>query len=130
MRRRDPSSKALIFSQYNSTIEWLKQRLTQEGERRRANPPAKPKCTGTGPSPSVPHHQMLMLLSSPDLLPSGFGYRFISGAMPLNQRTRAIDAFQKDPPTTVRHRRPHAGSFLSCPHPGPLLTKKRGPQPP
>ena len=31
MRRQDPSAKALIFSQYNSTIEWLKIRLTREG---------------------------------------------------------------------------------------------------
>ena len=31
MRRADPSAKALIFSQYNSTIEWLKGRLTREG---------------------------------------------------------------------------------------------------
>ncbi|KAL4518653.1 hypothetical protein Ndes2437B_g00741 [Nannochloris sp. 'desiccata'] len=31
MRRADPTAKALIFSQYNSTIEWLKGRLTREG---------------------------------------------------------------------------------------------------
>ena len=31
MRRSDPTAKALIFSQYNSTIEWLKARLTREG---------------------------------------------------------------------------------------------------
>jgi len=31
MRRSDPTAKALIFSQYTSTIEWLKLRLTLEG---------------------------------------------------------------------------------------------------
>lgn len=31
MRRADRTAKALIFSQYNSTIEWLKGRLTREG---------------------------------------------------------------------------------------------------
>eukprot|EP00887_Chlorella_sp_A99_P003475 scaffold7.g3475.t1 len=61
MRRRDSSAKALIFSQYVSTIEWLKTRLTEEG----------------------------------------FGYRYISGSMPLKQRAKAINAFQQDPPTTV-----------------------------
>lgn len=39
------------FSQYTSTIEWLKVRLTQ----------------------------------------AGFGYRFISGSMPLKQRAKAIN---------------------------------------
>ncbi|KAK9830036.1 hypothetical protein WJX72_009324 [[Myrmecia] bisecta] len=61
MRAEDESAKALVFSQYVSTIEWLKTRLTEEG----------------------------------------FGYRYISGSMPLKQRTKAIDAFQNDPPTTV-----------------------------
>ena len=60
MRRADPSAKALIFSQYVTTIEWLKVRLTA----------------------------------------AGFGYRFISGSMPLKQRAKAISAFQNDPPTT------------------------------
>lgn len=31
MRQADPSSKALVFSQYNSTLEWLKRRLPEEG---------------------------------------------------------------------------------------------------
>jgi hypothetical protein len=31
MRSADPSSKALVFSQYNSTLEWLQRRLPQEG---------------------------------------------------------------------------------------------------
>ncbi|KAI7843193.1 hypothetical protein COHA_003176 [Chlorella ohadii] len=61
MRRADPTAKALIFSQYVSTIEWLKTRLTA----------------------------------------AGFGYRFISGSMPLKQRAKAIQQFQGDPPTTV-----------------------------
>lgn len=33
---------------------------------------------------------------------AGFAYRTISGSMPMKQRAAAIDAFQKDPPTTVR----------------------------
>ncbi|KAI3434920.1 hypothetical protein D9Q98_002974 [Chlorella vulgaris] len=61
MRRANPQAKALIFSQYVSTIEWLKTALTA----------------------------------------AGFGYRFISGSMPLKQRAKAINAFQQDPPTTV-----------------------------
>ena len=60
MRLADPTAKALIFSQYVTTIEWLKVRLTA----------------------------------------AGFGYRFISGSMPLKQRAKAISAFQNDPPTT------------------------------
>lgn len=51
MRSADPSSKALVFTQYNSTLEWLKKAL-----------PA-----------------------------AGFGFRSISGSMPLNQRTKAIE---------------------------------------
>lgn len=35
------------------------------------------------------------------LTEEGFGYRTISGSMPLKQRAKAIEAFQKDPPTTV-----------------------------
>lgn len=61
MRSADATAKALVFSQYNTTLEWLKKRLSEEG----------------------------------------FGYRTISGSMPLKQRTKAIEAFQKDPPTTV-----------------------------
>ncbi|KAG1670539.1 hypothetical protein FOA52_015404 [Chlamydomonas sp. UWO 241] len=61
MRESDSTAKALVFSQYTTTLDWLKQRLTEEG----------------------------------------FGYRTISGSMALNQRTKAIEAFQKDPPTTV-----------------------------
>ena len=51
----------MIFSQFNSTLEWLATRLVE----------------------------------------NGFSYRSISGSMPLKQRAKAIDAFQKDPPTTV-----------------------------
>jgi SNF2 family DNA or RNA helicase len=61
MREADPGNKALIFTQFNSTLAWLQQRLPEEG----------------------------------------FGFRTISGSMPLNQRAKAIEAFQKDPPTTV-----------------------------
>jgi len=61
MREADPTAKALIFSQYTGTLEWLKTRLSEEG----------------------------------------FGYRTISGSMPLKQRAAAITAFQTAPPTTV-----------------------------
>ena len=61
MRAEDESHKALVFSQFIGTLEWLKSRLPDEG----------------------------------------FGYRTISGSMPLNQRAKAIAAFQDDPPTTV-----------------------------
>ena len=61
MRDEDESNKALIFSQFNSTLSWLQERLPEEG----------------------------------------FGFRTISGSMPLKQRDQAIQAFQKDPPTTV-----------------------------
>ena len=61
MRDEDESNKALIFSQFNSTLTWLQERLPEEG----------------------------------------FGFRTISGSMPLKQRDKAIQAFQKDPPTTV-----------------------------
>jgi SNF2 family DNA or RNA helicase len=61
MRAEDESHKALVFSQFIGTLEWLKSRLPEEG----------------------------------------FGYRTISGSMPLNQRAKAIAAFQEDPPTTV-----------------------------
>ena len=33
---------------------------------------------------------------------AGFEYRTISGSMPMKQRAAAIEAFQRDPPTTVR----------------------------
>ena len=61
MRAASPANKALIFSQFTSTLKWLQQKLPDEG----------------------------------------FGFRTVSGSMPLNQRAAAIAAFQKDPPTTV-----------------------------
>ncbi|KAL0020479.1 hypothetical protein WJX77_009137 [Trebouxia sp. C0004] len=61
MRENDPTAKALVFSQFVSTIEWLKVKLAEQG----------------------------------------FSYRTISGSMSLQQRSKAIEAFQKDPPTTV-----------------------------
>ncbi|KAL0037370.1 hypothetical protein WJX79_004318 [Trebouxia sp. C0005] len=61
MRESDPTAKALVFSQFVSTIEWLKVKLAEQG----------------------------------------FSYRTISGSMSLQQRSKAIEAFQKDPPTTV-----------------------------
>ncbi|DBA72541.1 TPA: hypothetical protein ACH3X2_010298 [Trebouxia sp. C0005] len=61
MRQTDPTAKALVFSQFVGTIEWLKVKLEEQG----------------------------------------FGYRTISGSMSLQQRSKAKEAFQKDPPTTV-----------------------------
>jgi SNF2 family DNA or RNA helicase len=61
MRAASPANKALIFSQFTSTLTWLQEKLPAEG----------------------------------------FGFRTVSGSMPLNQRAAAIAAFQKDPPTTV-----------------------------
>ena len=52
-------------------------------------------------------HSLFLFLSSTlewlkgRLTAEGFGYRTICGSMPLKQRTQAIEAFQKDPPTTV-----------------------------
>ena len=48
MRARDPAAKALIFTQFNTTLNWLSRRLQQEG----------------------------------------YGYRTISGSMPLKKRAR------------------------------------------
>uniref|UniRef100_A0A383VNT4 RING-type domain-containing protein n=1 Tax=Tetradesmus obliquus TaxID=3088 RepID=A0A383VNT4_TETOB len=61
MRQADATAKALIFSSFQPTVDFLKQ-----------------------------------------LLPGwGFSFRYINGAMAMHQRTRAIEAFQQDPPTTV-----------------------------
>ena len=54
MRERDPSAKALIFTQFNSTLQWLMQRLTAEG----------------------------------------YGYRTISGSMPMKQRSKVCPCMQ------------------------------------
>ena len=61
MRKDDPTNKALIFTQFGQTIEWLQRRLPEEG----------------------------------------FGFRTISGSMSAKNRDKSIQAFQKDPPTTV-----------------------------
>ena len=61
MRKDDPTNKALIFTQFAQTIEWLQKRLPDEG----------------------------------------FGFRTISGSMSAKNRDKSIQAFQKDPPTTV-----------------------------
>ena len=61
MRAANSANKALIFSQFTSTLRWLQTRLPEEG----------------------------------------FGFRTVSGSMPLKQRAEAIAAFQNDPPTTV-----------------------------
>ena len=56
-----------------------------------------PHITHTYPLPPSTTLEWLKLR----LTEEGFGYRTISGTMPLKQRTKAIEAFQKDPPTTV-----------------------------
>ena len=61
MREDDPTNKALIFTQFTQTIDWLQRRLPEEG----------------------------------------FGFRTISGSMSAKNRDKSIQAFQKDPPTTV-----------------------------
>ncbi|CAN0153840.1 unnamed protein product [Scytosiphon promiscuus] len=61
IHRQDPTSKSLVFSQFNSSLEWLKRTLPKRG----------------------------------------FQFRTLTGAMTRNQRTAALNAFAKDPPTTV-----------------------------
>lgn len=64
MHEEDQTNKALIFTQYNGTIQYLGAKLQA----------------------------------------AGFSYRTIHGDMPMKQRAAAINAFQCDPPTTVRAR--------------------------
>lgn len=45
---------------------------------------------------------------------AGFAYRTISGSMPMKQRAAAIEAFQRDPPTTVRRRSPRGPRSVAC----------------
>ena len=70
-------------SQFNGTLEWLKTRLTEEGFGFR-----------TSASPAL-HPQPIWGTADPRL-------HAVNGSMPLKQRAKAIDAFQNDPPTTVR----------------------------
>ncbi|CAM9886740.1 unnamed protein product [Ectocarpus sp. 12 AP-2014] len=58
---KDPTSKSLVFSQFNSSLEWLKRTLPKRG----------------------------------------FQFRTLTGNMSRTQRTAALTAFAKDPPTTV-----------------------------
>ena len=44
---------------------------------------------------------------------AGFAYRTISGSMAMKQRSAAIEAFQRDPPTTVCAR-PPCNMYLVC----------------
>lgn len=53
MRQKDPTAKALIFTQFSSTLEWLMSRLTEEG----------------------------------------YGYRTISGSMPMKKRSEVSPVF-------------------------------------
>ena len=50
MRTRDPAAKALVFTQFSGTLNWLAQRLQEEG----------------------------------------YGYRTISGSMPLKKRAQVL----------------------------------------
>lgn len=50
---------------------------------------------------------------------AGFAYRTISGSMPMKQRAAAIEAFQRDPPTTVCP--PALAHRFSSPAPGPAF---------
>ena len=56
MRERDPAAKALIFTQFSSTLTWLGHRLQQEGYGYRTisggmalKKRAKVICTSSGP---------------------------------------------------------------------------------
>ena len=73
-----------LFSQFNGTLEWLKTRLTEEG-------------FGFRTSASLP----CFCKDFRKLLTLAYA-RAVNGSMPLKQRAKAIDAFQNDPPTTVR----------------------------
>ena len=44
------------------------------------------------------------------LTQEGFGHRSITGSMTAKQRSAAIDAFSKDPPTTVFLLSMHSGA--------------------
>lgn len=87
------------FSQYASTIDWLKTRLTAAGKRRKwwSLPGHVPVrcCAGRLPLRTQARDASARIASSVLPLPApcfppGFGYRFISGSMPLKQRARAI----------------------------------------
>eukprot|EP00752_Nemacystus_decipiens_P018364 g16475.t1 len=58
---KDPTSKSLVFSQFNSSLDWLKRTLPKKG----------------------------------------FQFRTLTGSMSRKQRTDALSAFARDPPTTV-----------------------------
>ncbi|CAM9694406.1 unnamed protein product [Ascophyllum nodosum] len=61
IRNTDPTSKTLVFSQFNSSLEWLQHALPREG----------------------------------------FQFRTLTSVMSMSQRAEALEAFSKDPPTTV-----------------------------
>jgi hypothetical protein len=49
-------------------------------------------------SPPLPPYRVQQWLKT-KLTEQGFSYRTISGSMPLNQRAKAIEAFQKGAPS-------------------------------
>lgn len=61
LRERDPGAKVLVFSQFQTTINWLKTKLKE----------------------------------------NRFDFRTLEGHMTRPQRTKALDDFQNDPPTTI-----------------------------
>ena len=61
VREDDASAKSLVFSHFQSSIEFLKIKLTE----------------------------------------AGYNYRTLSGGMSRAQRTKALEDFQNDPPTTI-----------------------------
>jgi SNF2 family DNA or RNA helicase len=61
LRARDPTAKVLVFSQFQSSLNWLKEQLTA----------------------------------------AGLAFRTLEGSMTRAQRTRALEEFQNDPPTTI-----------------------------
>jgi SNF2 family DNA or RNA helicase len=61
LRARDPAAKVLVFSQFQSTLDWLKIKLAE----------------------------------------AGIKFRTLEGSMTRQQRTKALEEFQNDPPTTI-----------------------------
>ena len=79
MRARDPAAKALIFTQFNTTLNWLSRRLQQEG----------------------------------------YGYRTISGSMPLKKRAQVCPCYLAFCKTTLPFREPYerlkqSSHIISC----------------
>lgn len=76
MRERDPTAKALIFTQFNSTLEWLMARLTEEGYSYRTisgSMPLKKRSQVCFPTLIyTPRKESLVLVLWPDCISSKF----------------------------------------------------------